>query len=224
MRHILLTALAAAFIAGLTAFAVQAVKVVPLIAAAEVYETAAPASPEPGAGDHSHTAAWEPAEGFERYAYTALADILVAFGFALILVGLFALRGRTVSAQEGLLWGMAGFAVFSLAPALGLPPELPGSQSADLPLRQAWWLGTVIATAGGLALLVFAGNPLRQSLGLVLMVAPHILGAPHAHEMGGTAPPELAAQFVAASLMASAILWTVLGSASGWLYGRLTRR
>jgi cobalt transporter subunit CbtA len=224
MRHILTAALAAAFLAGLTAFAIQSVKVVPLIAAAEVYENAAPAGAEPPAAAHSHDAtAWEPAEGFERHAYTALADILVAFGFALILTGLFALRGRAVDARQGLLWGLAGFAVFALAPAFGLPPELPGSQTADLSLRQVWWLGTAIATAGGLALLVFASTVPRRALGLALLLAPHILGAPHAHEFGGTAPPELAAQFVAVSLMASAIFWVVLGSSAGWLYGRLAR-
>jgi len=221
MRHILLTALVAAFIAGLTAFAVQSAKVVPLIAAAEVYEEAGAAkTTEAAPAAHVHEA-WEPAEGFERYAYTALADLLVAFGFALILAGLFALRGRDVDARQGLLWGLAGFAVFALAPSFGLPPELPGSQAAELGLRQLWWIGTAIATAGGLGLLVFAGGTPRRLLGLALVILPHLVGAPHAHEVGGAAPPELAAQFVSASLMTSAIFWLVLGTSAGWLYGRL---
>lgn len=222
MRPILLTALVAAVIAGLAAFAVQSVRVVPLILAAEAYEEAAPVPASPAG--HTHEAeAWEPAEGFERQAYTALADVLVAFGFALILVGLFALRGRPVDARQGLLWGLAGFAVFSLAPALGLPPELPGSQAAELGLRQLWWLGTIVATGGGLALVVFQKTVVWRIAGLALIALPHLIGAPHPHEHGGTAPAELAAQFVAASLITSAIFWIVLGSSVGWLYARLAR-
>lgn len=223
MRRILLTALVAAFVAGLTVFAVQSAKIIPLIAAAETYETAAPA-PEVAAPHAHESEAWEPAEGFERQAYTALADILVAFGFALILAGLFALRGGAVDARQGLLWGIAGFAAFTLAPALGLPPELPGSQAAALGLRQLWWLGTAIATAGALAMLVFGNRSGLRIAALVLLLAPHAIGAPHAHDAGGTAPPELAAQFIAASLMTSAVFWAVLGTATGWLWGRFAAR
>ena len=45
--------------------------------------------------------------------------------FALILTACFALSGRPVTGQTGVLWGLAGFAIVSLAPALGLPPEVP---------------------------------------------------------------------------------------------------
>ncbi len=222
MRHLLLTALVAAFIAGVTVFAVQSAKVVPLIIAAEAYEEAAPTPAEPAG--HAHTSeAWEPAEGFERQAYTALADLLVAFGFALVLTGLFALRGRRVDARQGLLWGLAGFAVFAGAPALGLPPELPGSQAAELGLRQFWWFGTVLATGAGLALLVLQSRVLPRAAGVVMMALPHLVGAPHPHEAAGTAPPELVAQFIVASLITSAVFWVVLGSSAGWLYGRLAR-
>lgn len=222
MRRILTTALVAAFISGLAVFAVQSIGVIPLILAAESYEEAAPAPSEPAS--HAHDSdAWEPSEGFERHAYTALADVLAAFGFALILTGLFALRGRPVDGRQGLLWGIAGFAVFALAPALGLPPELPGSQSAALGLRQLWWLGTVLGTGAGLAFLIFRDGLLPRLAGLLLLTLPHLIGAPHPHETGGTAPPELAAWFIAASLATSALFWLVLGGSAGWLYARLAR-
>ena len=54
---------------------------------------------------------------------------------------------------------MAGFAVFMLAPSLGLPPELPGMPAAELGPRQVWWLLTAAATAAGLALLAFRRTP-----------------------------------------------------------------
>jgi adenosylcobinamide kinase/adenosylcobinamide-phosphate guanylyltransferase len=50
-----------------------------------------------------------------------------------------------------MFWGLAGFAVFTLAPGLGLPPELPAMPAADLLARQVWWIGTAAATAIGLA-------------------------------------------------------------------------
>ncbi len=47
---------------------------------------------------------------------------------------------------------VSGFAVAFLAPALGLPPELPGMPAANLSSRQLWWILTLVATAAGLAL------------------------------------------------------------------------
>jgi len=221
MRHILVTALVAAVIAGLAAFAAQSLNAIPLIAVAETFENAASA-PE-GVATHAHEA-WEPAEGFERQAFTAVADILVAFGFALILVGLFALRGRAVDGRQGLLWGLAGFAAFALAPAIGLPPELPGSHAAELGLRQLWWLGTAMATAIALSMMVFGKSRGIRAIAIALLFVPHIIGAPQAHEHGGAAPAELAVPFIVASLMASAVFWVALGTAAGWFYGRLSRR
>lgn len=123
--------------------------------------------------------------------------------------------------RRGLVWGAAGYLAFSLAPALLLPPELPGGISAGLASRQAWWLGTAAATAGGLALIAFAPMPLAKLGGLCLVVLPHVIG-PH-HPVGGTAPPELQTEFTVASLAATAVFWIVLGAASGWLYQRTAR-
>lgn len=216
MRRVFVTALASGLIAGVAFFAVQAWRVLPLIAAAEVYEQAAAV--------HQHDAAeasWQPAEGFERLAYTAVADVVTGIGFALLLVGAFSLRGKPVDIRRGLAWGAAGYLAFSLAPALLLPPELPGGISPDLASRQAWWLGTAAATAGGLALIAFAPMPLAKLGGLCLVVLPHVIG-PH-HPVGGTAPPALLAEFTVASLAATAVFWIVLGAASGWLYRRTAR-
>jgi cobalt transporter subunit CbtA len=222
MRNLLATALVAGFLAGLAVFAVHLISAVPLIEAAEVFEEAAAAAeqPNPGTPPHDH-AAWEPEAGFERHAYTALADVVTGTGFALLLVGLFALRNRPTDLRQGLAWGAAGFAVFALAPSLGLPPELPGSPAAELGLRQLWWLATVGATAGGLALLVFAKLGWLKGIGVLLLLLPHAIGAPHPGETESALPPALVTQFVAASLIGSAVFWAVLGAASGWLYGRL---
>jgi cobalt transporter subunit CbtA len=231
-RRIFLAGILAGLVAGAFVTIVQAVKIWPLIAAAEVYEKAGePASAEHAGHDHGAgpqmTAEWEPADGAERIVFTLLANILVATGFGLLLSAGFGLAdaygGIRIDARNGLFWGMAGFTAFQLAPAFGLAPEPPGAVAADLLSRQSWWVGTAMATAAGLALTVFAPRLGWKLLGVAAIVAPHIIGAPLPAQVGGTAPPELAAQFVAASLVTAALFWLVLGGFGGWLYGRLSR-
>ncbi len=225
MQKILLTALAAGIVAGLSTFAIQTAKLTPLILQAEVYEEAESAKQEATetamheTHEHEHNEeTWEPANGFERNAYRLLADIGMGIGFALILVGAFTLRGEKIDTKRGILWGLAGFATFSLAPTFGLPPELPTTLAADLNLRQIWWLGTAIATATGLYMAIFPRQNIIKILGIAILALPHIIGAPHG-PVGGIVPTELNAQFASASLTVMVIFWIVLGAASGWLYG-----
>ena len=232
LRRIFLTALIAGTAAGLFAAGLQYLKLIPLIAAAEVYEAAAPqadhqaeahADHQTGAHQHEATAEWEPSPGIERAGYTLLADLLAGIGFALLLTGAVALaqsRGYAIDARQGLFWGAAGFAVFALAPAIGLPPELPGMSAADLAARQEWWLLTAAATAVGLALIVFAPQVAMRVAGAVFILVPHLIGAPAAPHGGAGVPAELAAEFATASLATAAAFWLLLGSVSGWLYRR----
>jgi cobalt transporter subunit CbtA len=222
LRRILLVALIAGAVAGLVATAVQSARLWPLIAAAERFEqTGEPHQHGDAAADDD----WVPEDGVERIAFTALFNVLAGFGFALLLNGALALRqavlrGSAPDTATGALWGLAGFACFALAPALGLPPELPGMQAPELVDRQVWWVAVALASVAGLSLLVFARAALWKALGAVILTAPHAIGAPHTYETGGV-PAELAAQFVVASLAAAAVFWIVLGAVSGWLHRRL---
>ncbi len=219
-RSIVFSALLAGLIAGLFLSGVQALKVTPLILEAETYEAAAEtaaAAPHEDDGE-----AWAPDDGLERVAYTVLANVLAAVGFGLLITAGFAIRGG-IDWRKGLLWGLGGFAAVHLAPALGLPPEVPGAVAAELLERQAWWLATVALTAGGLALLVFARRMPWRLVGVALIVLPHAVGAPHPEAYGGAVPAELAAAFVAASLVANALFWLVLGAAAGFFFPRFAR-
>jgi cobalt transporter subunit CbtA len=122
------------------------------------------------------------------------------------------------------VWGAAGFAIFTLAPAAGLPPELPGMEAAELGARQIWWGGASLAAALGLGLIAFWPGALAKVLAAALIVAPHVIGAPHPGEAAGKVPPELAAQFVTASLVTAALFWLVLGATGGWLFQKLGER
>jgi cobalt transporter subunit CbtA len=173
-------------------------------------------------GAHVHAAA--PREDADsavtRNLLTILFTGLTYAAYGLLIVAGFALAerfGHRIKAHRGLLWGLAGFATFQLAPAMGLAPELPGSVAADLSARQAWWLGTVLATGTGLALLGYGRTLLTALLGGALLAAPHVIGAPHLDGFHGVAPPELAAAFSANVLGVGFATWAILG----WLAARL---
>uniref|UniRef100_UPI00356156A7 CbtA family protein n=1 Tax=Shimia sp. TaxID=1954381 RepID=UPI00356156A7 len=119
--------------------------------------------------------------------------------------------GAALNAKTGLVWGLCGFIAVQLAPAMGLPPELPGTPAAELGPRQAWWFGTILASVAGLAIIAFAGDLWKQALGLVLLLVPHLIGAPHLDTYYGIAPPELSAEFGTASMGVAAIGWSLLG-------------
>ena len=135
---------------------------------------------------------------FVRDGLSVLFTTLIYTGYALILVAAMALaedRGFRVAVRQGLLWGLAGFVAVQFAPAVGLPPELPGSAAADMGLRQAWWFGTVGATAAGIALIAFGKGWTARGIAAALILAPHVVGAPHPETFAGPVPPELAGMF-----------------------------
>ena len=226
LNRILSCALLAGLAVGLLATALQLGLVSPLILKAETYENAAPATPHAhdhgaGAEAHDHGEGWAPADGLERAAYTALATVASTIGFALMLVAAAAvLSPQGLDARTGIAFGLAGFAATGLATSLGLAPELPGSAAADLLGRQAWWIATALATAGGIALVAY-GRPVLKALGVALIVAPQIIGAPEAASPASTAPAELAAAFAAHALVVQAVMWVMLGAACGLVWERL---
>ena len=164
---------------------------------------------------------WMPTDGMERSFFTMVSNIFTAIAFSLMLVSVYLLRGKPVNYVSGLLWGAVGFAVFSGSPALGLPPELPGTTAAALESRQIWWVGTVIATATVIGLLIESKTILLKFIAAVLIAVPHIIGAPHPHVFESNVPAELSAQFAVASLLTSVFFWMVLGAVSGYFYQKL---
>ncbi len=173
---------------------------------------------------HFHSSeSWAPRDGTERTFYTAVSNIVTAIAFSLMIVAVFLLRGKSVDMSSGILWGAAGFSVFALAPALGLPPELPGMTAAGLESRQAWWIGTVIATAIGIGFFTESKSILPKIAAPAILAAPHLIGAPHPFLFESSLPAELSAQFAVASLVTSAFFWLVLGTTSGYFYKKLVQ-
>jgi len=244
--RLVLAAMMVGAVSGLLYTAVQHIQVIPIIQVAETYEdnpggpaAAAPAVPQQEPAAHSHHAhddasTWEPAEGLERTTFTWLTNTLTAIGLAMVLVALMVATRRAGSLsnmtwQQGLAWGLAGYATFFVAPALGLPPEIPGTASPALEDRQIWWIFAVGFTAAGLLGAAFLKSPWRWA-SLLLLVVPHLVGAPHLDPGDShfpTHPPAIAAeltkltwQFVGATALANAALWVTLGLTSAWALRR----
>jgi cobalt transporter subunit CbtA len=198
-----------------------------LILAAEVYENQAPAAEEhihdTAVAPHSHDEAWAPQDGVERITYTVLANVLASLGFTLVLAAVSVLAGLPITARNGVVWGLGGFIVFHLAPAFGLPPELPGMPAADLVARQIWWWGTVLATAAALLGMAKLQNATAIGIGALLIIAPHILGAPATPHEPSAVTAHLATTFAASTLATSAVFWLAVGPLLGWLNERFAR-
>jgi cobalt transporter subunit CbtA len=239
-KTILLSALGAGLAACLVITVLQTFTTEPLILHAEEFEggghdhgAAAPDHEHPeGTPAHSHDEPaagvaepeeWGPADGAERVAFTALANLVIGVAVSLILLALMVLKGAEIDARRGLLWGAGAFVAVALLPSLGLPPELPGTPAADLLDRQIWWIGTAIASGLGIGLIAFGRHWAVKLAGLVVLVLPHAIGAPAPPSHDVAYPGALAGEFVIASLVVSAVLWSFSGAAAGWLYRRLSR-
>jgi cobalt transporter subunit CbtA len=225
-QRIFFAAVLSGLAAGLAMSAVQQWRVVPIILEAETYEGGAPVehSHDPGAPVHTHDAeAWAPQDGAERTFYTVLANTLGGIGFAFVLAAVSVLSGIAITARNGVIWGIGGFAALQLAPAIGLPPELPGMAAADLGVRQAWWLGTALATGAGLLVLAKLRNGYGLGIAVVLVLAPHVIGAPAAPHEPSAVPAHLATSFAANALATGALFWLIVGPLLGWLNERFAR-
>jgi len=227
IRETALATLLAGLVAALGFAILQSIWVTPLILKGEIYEDRAAAAqesapPTAASAEHHHDEnAWKPQDGVERTLFTAAADLLMGVGYACVLIALYLLWRAPKSAWWGAAYGLAGFVVFFAAPALGLAPELPGTASAELALRQQWWVMTAAATAIGL-LLLFSRLPWWwRVLGVAVIVAPHWVPAPRPAVEGSLAPEELQSQFRLATTLCNAIFWVVLGIASSFAFRRL---
>ena len=161
---------------------------------------------------HEHDAnAWMPQEGFERTFYSILTRTLSAVGFALMLAGLSYLANIPITRGNGLIWGVCGFIAVSLAPAIGLPPVLPGVPEADITMRQLWWGGTILCTGLAIWLVVSQSQWQRYLIAAAFAIAPHVFGAPHIPPGNSPLPAALASEFATISLGLSLVMWLLIG-------------
>ena len=218
-RQIFLTSCLSALAASIGFSLYQWYLVNPIIFAAEVYELAEPLD----SSVLEQSEPWGPDDGIGRSLYTLLANFLMSLAYSLLLASAMVFRGSS-STLKGLLWGMAAYLSVFVAPALGLPPEIPGMEAAELVQRQNWWLLTVSLTAIGLSVLAYSPRYYKGA-GLILMLLPHLIGAPESAIHGFNHPDpdavikltELWQQFILQTSIANAILWFIISCSTGYL-------
>lgn len=223
MQRLFASALFSGLIVGLIATALQFGFVIPLLLEGELYESgarlhfSATGSPQSPSGAPPYTAE------HARHLLTVAFNMINYTAFGLFMVAGYAIlenRGQPITQRDGLLWGIAGFAIVLMAPAFGLPPELPGTIAPEVGPRQAWWLGTVLATLAGILAISFVQGTFPVIIGLALILAPHIIGAPQLETYFGIAPPELSAHFVTRTLGVGLVAWLALGAFTAYFWNR----
>ena len=222
-KNIFVSAVVCGAIAGVLATAMQMLLVTPLLMEAELFETGQSThfiidgSPE---SPMKHVNIWEDPY---RHLMTLFFNLVTFTGFGFILIAAMALfqkRGFSLSKAEGIVAGVSGFIVFQLAPSVGLPPELPGTISVAVGLKQAWWIITILSTTVGILLLFLGKYKVVSGAGIIFIIIPHLIGHPKLETYFGVAPPELAAEFASRALAVSLIAWIILGviSSQFWKY------
>lgn len=216
--RILTSALFAGVAAGLIAALLQLSFVQPILLHAELYES----------GELVHfggeaISAHPELPGFDavRDGMSILFTTLVYTGYAMILVALMSVaeqRGHEITARNGLLWGLAGFITFQLAPGVTLAPEVPGVAAADVGLRQIWWVGTVLASGIAMWLIAFGNGATAHVVAAALLLAPHVIGAPEPVTFTGPVPTEIGALFAARALGVGMAAWAILGTCSAYFW------
>lgn len=241
--------LAVATVVGALQTGLQRWQAVPIILAAEAHEdrkTAASAAELSPTATHvhaQHTAtelahgpdgreAWSPANGFERTAWTWVANVLHAFSMALLTFAVMAVsvwRGTALRALPlALVTAAAGWLVFHFWPSLGLHAEIPGMDAARLGSRQGWWV--LAAVSAALACVCVAGSRshLRWVLAAAFLALPYAVGVPSitADPLSGFQGEaqvmlrKLGTQFVWATTWVSLSFWLSMGVAAGLAFQR----
>lgn len=243
LHRLIWCALLTALLVGSVQLAVGRWQAVPIILAAEVFESRKLQAEHPlaheqaSAAGHAHGDP-DPADVGERTAWTWVAHVLHGFSMALLMFSVMGWwvwkRGAPLgTARLALAVASAGLLSMDLWPALGLPAEIPGMDAAGLGSRQAWWV--LAATSAALACAALAGvatktvaSHWRWLIAAALLALPFIVGAPQ--PLGDPLPgfdaqtraqlQELEREFIWATRWTSLSFWVSLGGMGGWVFAR----
>lgn len=242
-------ALLTALIVGSVQFGVEQWRAVPIIRAAEVFESqkmqagSSKPSGEASGIAHAHDASGAAAEEEipHRAAWTWVANVLHGFSMALLMfavMGWWIWRrgGAAATARLALAVACAGFLSLDLWPSLGLPAEIPGMDAAALQARQAWWL--LAAGSAAMACAATAGigtgqmaSRWRCVVAVLLMALPFIVGAPQlaTDPLAGFSDQAraqlqgLEREFIWSTHWISLSFWVSLACVGGWVFGHWIR-
>ncbi|MEQ9488630.1 MAG: CbtA family protein [Alphaproteobacteria bacterium] len=218
--RIVTSALFAGALAGLIVGLLQLVFVQPVLLHAELYESGELVHFGAAAvSAHQDLGGIDPLRDGLSVGFT----IVTYCGYAMILVAIMAFashKGATIDVRKGIIWGIAGFVAAHLAPGFTLAPEVPGVAAADVYDRQIWWFATVVASAAALWLIAFGKDWKAWAAAIVLLAAPHIIGAPEPDVFTGPVPTEIGALFASRALGIGLVAWVLVGLFAAFFWKR----
>ncbi len=172
---------------------VQGIELIPLLHDSEARQLNSSSSsvatdPLNSQPSQSHDAqASPPAPSHERQLYTLLTNTIISWGYALVICATMALHHLhstrpPVTRASGLIWGLAGYIAFYVAPTMAIPPQTPASEifltdgllSLSLPLQKTAWLAVSITTAAGIAGIYYAKGQ-KKLWGAAVLILPQLL-------------------------------------------------
>ncbi len=244
-RRLIWAALAVAMLVGSLQTGLQQWQTMPIILAAEGFESQkvetalavadTHAHGNGAAHDHGDAEAWAPAEGVERQLWSWVAHVLHAFSMALLVLAVMAVcqwRGTTLRALPLAAWvAAAGWLSFHFWPSIGLHAEIPGMDAARLGSRQGWWVLAAGGSALACASVALMRTPLRWAVAAGWLALPFVVGAPHimADPLAGftgeaqVALRQLGSQFIWATTWLSLSFWVSMGALAGLAFQRWLR-
>ena len=165
--------------------------------------------------------------GFQpvRDSLSIIFTMLIYAGYSLVTVSAMALaeqRGNVLSTKQGIIWGIAGFIAVHFAPGFTLAPEVPGVAAADVYARQIWWFATVASAVAALWFIAFGSGMVTYGIAVLLLLAPHMIGAPEPDTFTGPVPTELGALYAARAFGVGMAAWVLLGIFSAYFWQRET--
>ncbi len=219
--RLLTSALFAGATTGLIAALLQLWFVQPVLLHAELYESGELVH----FGQGSIVSAFQVVDGFDplRDGLSIVFTMLIYSGYAMVMLALMSVaeeRGALINVRTGLIWGLAGFVAVQFAPGFSLAPEVPGVAAADVAVRQIWWFATVAMAAVAMGLVGFGKTWMAWAVAVVLLLTPHIYGAPEPDIFTGPVPTEIGALFAARALGVGMAAWIILGAFSGYFWSR----
>lgn len=219
--RLLISGLFAGAAAGLITGLLQLYFVQPVLLHAELYEGGELVH----FGANKATTAHPELPGFDalRDGLSLVFTMLIYTGYAMVLLALMSIaedRGAWIDGRTGILWGVAGFVAFQLAPGFSLAPEVPGVAAADVGPRQVWWFATAGAAGIALWLIAFTKGWTFWGTAIILLLAPHVIGAPEPDVFLGPVPTEIGALFAARAFGVGLAAWVLLGCFAGYFWQR----
>ena len=137
-----------------------------------------------------------------------VSDIFARLVFALLLVGKYIMKNKSVDFSLRLLFGIAGIIIFTIASLIGLTPLLPEITSSIIEERQTWWVIKVLFSLVGIGISLEVNEFIFKSVGFFLFLLSQFYVLKTIF-LENKIQLEISAKFVVLTSVTSALFWLI---------------